>query len=375
MYYIIFILILCGAITEIATRKKIPMLFNGTFSILFLMAILRYGQGQDYFNYEYIYGWIETITNDSFLGILLFPDLGYGLLNYVCITLGLPYEMFMGLFTAATMIMFYIFLKRTCSCSMIALLIFYSVIFMIYPISASRQGFSMAFFLCFMYPLLEKREYKKYYFYLLFISTFHASVIVTGVFPLLYRYKISSKILFSLFCLSFIFMFLKMNLFSLIPIPLIQTRMSAYMESSGNQILAKMVRFLLVFPLLFIPKLVRYKNREIERNRMLLIIGFLIYALTSFSELASSRLWGYFLGFECIIFAKLSTKIHLFKHKKLFLIYYVSIVCILWFKDINGTMEQGQYKNCSIISYPYISIFEGEDTLDFYRTNKGYIND
>ena len=49
--------------------------------------------------------------------------------------------------------------------------------------------------------------------------------------------------------------------------------------------------------------------------------------------------------------------------------------CELWIKDINGAMEQGGYRNCTIISYPYISIFEGKETLNMYRTNKGFIND
>jgi len=339
------------------------------------MAILRYGQGQDYFNYEQIYEWIETITDSSILRILLFPDLGYGLLNYICITIGLPYEMFMGLFTAATMIMFYVFLKRTCSCSMVALLIFYSVIFMIYPISASRQGFSMAFFLCFMYPLLEKRENKKYYFYLLFISSFHASAIVSGLFPLLYRYKISTKVLISLFCLSFVLMFLKINFFSYIPVPLIQTRMAAYLESSSSQVLAQIVRFLLVFPLFFIPTSLLNEYNEIKMNRILLVCGFFIYALTSFSELASSRLWGYFLGFECIIFSQLSTKLYKFKHKKLMLMYYILIAGILWIKDINGAIQQGEYKNCNVLTYPYVSIFEGSETIELYRKNRGFVNE
>ena len=375
MYYIIFILALIGAIVEICTKKKIPSLFNVIFFLLFMMSIFRYGQGQDYFNYEYLYGWVGTITDKSFGGILLFPDIGYGILNYICLKLGMSYEMFMGLFTALSMTMFYVFLKRTCECSMVALFVFYSVIFMIYPISASRQGFCMAFFLCLMYPLLEQKKYKKYYSLLLFIITFHASSIIVGIFPLLFCFKIPNRILFVLFCLSFILMFLKVNIFTFLPIPFLQARMSNYLESSGNQILAKIVRFILVFPLLYLPYTILLKNKEIENNRMLLIIGFVVYAFTSFSELASSRLWGYFLGFECILFSKLSTKLHSFKNKKLFLIYYVLIVSVLWIKDINGAMEQGGYRNCSILSYPYISIFEEKETLDMYRTNKGYVNE
>ena len=74
------------------------------------MAIFRYGQGQDYFNYEYIYGYIDTITRESLWGLFMFPDIGYGFLNYLFILLDLPYELFMGAFTSITMIMFYLFL-------------------------------------------------------------------------------------------------------------------------------------------------------------------------------------------------------------------------------------------------------------------------
>lgn len=350
-------------------------IFKSLFSVLFLMAIFRYGQGQDYFNYEYIYGYIDTITRESLWGLFMFPDIGYGFLNYLFILLDLPYELFMGAFTSITMIMFYLFLKKTCNCSMVALLIFYSIIFMIYPMSASRQGFCMAFFLSIMYPLLEKGNFKKYYLYLFFASTIHLSSIVLGILPIFYKVKITNKLLLMLFFVSFVFVFLKINLFSYIPLSFIQTRMVTYMEeASSNQILAKIVRFMIVFPLLFIPSSVQKESNVIVMNRILLVVGFFVYGLTSFSELMSSRLWGYFLGFECILLSKLSTKLYLFKHKQLLLIYYVLIVGVLWIKDVNVALEQGKYKNCNIVSYPYISIFEGKEELEFYRTDKGYVN-
>lgn len=47
MYYIIYFIILIGALKEAISHKRNKQLFNFSYAILFLMAVLRYGQGQD----------------------------------------------------------------------------------------------------------------------------------------------------------------------------------------------------------------------------------------------------------------------------------------------------------------------------------------
>lgn len=372
MYYIIYLIILYGAIKEATTHKINKVLFKISYLWLFLMAIFRYGQGQDYFNYEGIYHQVSVFTSQSFFGIFLLNDFGYSLLNYIAISLNVPYELFMAIITSITMAMFYSFLKNNCHCSMVGLLVFVSVIYMIYPLSISRQGLTIAFFFCYMYPLLKRNMIKKYIFLTIIISTIHASALIFILFPFVYKYQISQNKIVILFILTLIILLMSKNLMAYIPIQFIQDRMTTYLsDASDNQILAKIVRFLLVFPLIILP-MHFLKDFNFRNNYKLFLFGFFIYALISFSELASSRLWGYFLGFECIILANLSLSKIYSKTKVTIVLFYILLSVVLWIKDINGAIEQGKYINCTILNYPYISIFEGDETVNYYRTYKGH---
>ena len=372
MYYITYFMIFLGAIQEAVYHKKSKSLFKLSYFILFMMAVLRYGQGQDYFNYEGIYHEVSVYTKQSIWGIFLLDDFGYAFLNYIAISLNFPYELFMAIITAVTMLMFYSFLKKRCECSMVGLYIFYSVIFMIYPLSVSRQGLCMAFFLCCLYPLLEKNKIKTYIVGSLIISTIHASALIFLLFPIVYKYQIPYKLLFVLFIFSLIVLFFSKNLMSYIPVPFIQDRMKTYLSAaSSNMMFAKILRLLLVFPLFLLPSKF-LKDSQIRNNYRIFLLGFFVYALISFSELVSSRLWGYFLGFECLILSKLALSKKWSRIKVILVLYYIFISTVLWFKDIGGAMEQGKYRNCTMINYPYISIFEGENSLKNYRTYKGH---
>lgn len=371
MYYVIYIIILYGAIKELITHKRNRSLFYFSYLCLSLMAIFRYGQGQDYFNYEGIYHQVSVFTEESILGIFLINDFGYALLNYIAILLTLPYELFIAIITFVMMAMFYSFFRKYCNFSMVGLLIFYSVIFMIYPLSIIRQGITIVCFFNYLYPLLLENRIKKYILLVFVISTIHASALIFLFFPIVYKIQISYKYMFLVFIVSVIILFFSFNLMSYIPIPFIQDRMKTYLsDASDNMILAKIVRFLLLCPLFMLPTCF-LKDSHLKNNIKLFLLGFLIYALVSFSELAASRIWGYFLGFECMIVSQLSLSRIWSKSRVLITSFYILLSMILWLKDINGAMKQGEYINCTICSYPYISIFEGDKVLNYYRTDKG----
>lgn len=373
MYYIAYIFILIGVLTEVITKKRSLQLFNFLYGIIFLMAVLRYGQGQDYFNYAGIYHEVEVYTDYSLLGLLLFVDVGYAFLNYIAIMFGFPFELFIAIMTALMMAMFYVFLRKVCCYSIVGLAIFYSVIFMIYPLSIVRQGFCMAYFLCFMYPLLLKDNFKKYYLLLLPIATIHASILIVSIFPLLKKYRLSIKCLMVIFLLGIILMFCGSNVLFMFPV--VNERILPYLsEASSNQILAKLLRILLILPMFLLPAKF-LQDDEFYFCRSIFVLGFFLYALMSFSELTSSRLWGYFLGFECLLLSFISVKYVNSKIGRMMILYYMAIAIVMWFKDIGGAIEQGGYVNTNMFSYPYISIFEGENSISDYRTIRTTIHE
>lgn len=372
MYYIIAISLLLLLFITFRKKKGQKVLFRIVYVVISLMAILRYGQGTDYFNYKSLYDIIErcVFDEDYLLPLLLLSDFGFTSLNELVIFMGISYEVFQAMFTTVIMVFFYKFLSKRCNYSFASFLLFYCVIYMIYALSAVRQGLCMAVFYSYLYPLLVKRQIKKYVLLTLPLLSIHTSSIIFLSFPLLQKVKIREKQLLYLFGISLSLLLVGTTFLSKIPIGFIQARMEAYMgEQSSNMIFAMIIRCLLVIPLLYLPKKI-LKDKELYFCRMMMFFGFFIYCLTSFSELVCSRLWVYFLGFECIILSRLNY-IRIMKNKRMvFICYYIFIAMTLWVKDIGATMEQGEYKHCSVFSYPYISHFDSEKYLNYYRTRR-----
>lgn len=373
MYYIIYFLIIICSVLEINRRKIFPHRFLLFFLLLTIMLACRYGQGTDYFNYRQIYEELFSLGNESFFLLFAYPDVGFAIISFVFASLDIPFEIFLFCIALLTMFFFFRFLKMYCNSSMLGIFVFYSVIFLIFPFSAIRQGLVMAIILGGLFPLMIKKKYVAYYIILIIVSTIHASAFIALIFPLLWNYKISNKIIFLIFLIFSAILFLNINLLSFLRID----RISSYVgEGSSNFILAKFARLIVIFPLFLLPKKWLCDN-YIAGARNLLFGGYLVYVLMSFSELSASRLWGYFLGFECLLICLILRKKNFLKLKFFLLLYYLLFNVILWFKDVHGFIDQGEYQNCSMFSYPYISVFDSNETLLYYRpySNIGEIDE
>lgn len=371
MYYLALVGTLLPGLLSCFRRIKSKRLFTILYVFLGLLAVLRYGQGQDYFNYKDLYDEVGYYWDYNPLLLLLHTDPGYVLLNLVAIILNIPYSVFMAFFTAAMLCLFYLFLTRTCRYSFVSLFLFFGVIYMIYVLSVVRQGFCMAVFYAVLYPLLRKKKTKQYVIGTILLSTIHLSSLLFLLFPFV-KLRLSNRKILILFMVSLVALFVGPAFLSRIPIGFLQERLGHYLtESSGNLIFAKIVRCLIIVPLFFIPKNL-LKDNELYFCRSMMFCGFFVYSFTAFSELTCSRLWGLFLGFECIIMSRLSLLKPLRRFRASLMLYFVMLTLVLWFKDINAAMNQGEYRNCSMFSYPYISVFDSEKELHYYRTNLGY---
>lgn len=368
MYYLIFILLLFGSLAEF-NHQKSDKIFNVIYIILSFLLIFRYGQGTDYFNYKSYYDEILQSENDIIMAFLIRSDWGYVGLNYIFVLLGISYEYLVMFVSFMTMICFYPFFNNTCNKSITALFAFYCVIFMIYPMSSVRQGLSMGIFYGLMYPLLEKKSYTRYYALGVLAYLFHASSAIFFILPLLNKHTDTSRSLV-LFIASIALILIGSTLITHIPLGPIQDRLLAHAGADEqNSIMPKLLRFMLVAPLFVLNKLSR-KNKYINDTLNYINIGFFFYALTSFSDLVSGRLWAYFYGFFCLYLSQI-IKLRSYL-KKIAIVYYLLFVSFLWFKDINAVIGQGGYVNCNVLTYPYISLFEGDEVLDTYRKTRGY---
>ena len=129
MYYIIFLTLLFFAIREIYTRKINKQIFNVLFLLLTLMACLRYGQGQDYFAYMFLYNHADNFYF-NYKEVLAGSDPGYYILEYFIGHggLNLDFGWFIAIVSIITMSCWYKFFARDCE---------YSVLSLFWPSSAA----------------------------------------------------------------------------------------------------------------------------------------------------------------------------------------------------------------------------------------------
>ena len=376
MYYIIYLIISATVIKEVLHRHINSFAFRFIYAILIIILIFRYGQGQDYFNYQQLYNEIGYLGDISPFLLLTRPDIGYSILCYAFYSIQLPFSIFLAFIGIVTMHWFYLFFVRYCKKSILSIFFFYSVIYLVYPFSILRQGIVMAFFVGVLLPLIENRKYIKYSIFTILLSTIHLSAIIIFLFPIIWNVRFTKKWMVMMFVLLSVVMFLNIRLLSYIPINFVSERIAYYTDSpSSNLIFAKIVRFLIVFPVLFLPNRWLREDPYLLSMRNMLFLGYVVYALLSFSELTASRLWGYFLVFECLMLFRLSCQKSFLQLRFFLLSYYILLNAILWFKDINGFIQQGEYQNCNILTYPYISIFDDKNTLFYYRTYLGTVNE
>lgn len=157
----------------------------------------------------------------------------------------------------------------------------------------------------------------------------------------------------------------------MLPLPdMISTRAEEYTEtSSASKYLAMAVRLLVVMPTFLISDKKYRENTELNGVRNIIFMGFVVFSLFSFSDLIASRMSIYFRMFEGLfIFLLLFTSGLRRLHMQIG-VYYFLIASVLFTKDIGAFISQGEYRNCNVITYPYLTIFDDNETIMYYRHN------
>lgn len=372
MYWLVFLIILLLTILEVKTNKINSNRFYFIYLLLTFMIILRCGQGSDYYNYQEIYKEVAYYSDISLYSVLLRKDPGYAFINYLAINIGVSYKLFSGIFSLLIMLCFYPFFSKICHKSLIPLFFFYTTLYLVYPFSGIRQGFTIAVLLGILYPFLIQKKYTFYVVGVLLMALIHPSVIICLFIPFIYEVRLSTRKLILIVIPFVLILFGNIDVFSHIPIAFFQNRVKEYLElvTSANY-LPKLVRVLVILPVFLIPDRIYKSNLDLLRIRNILIGGFIIYALFSYSDLTSSRLGIYFRAFEGLFFMLLIHHTVLKKINRQILVCMMLFASVFLAKDINGFIEQGKYENCNIFSYPYLTVFDSENTIIYYRKYYG----
>lgn len=319
-----------------------------------LMVVFRYGQLADYFNYEMLY------ENPDSMGE--WRDPLFFLMEKACIWLDISYEGFVFIVGGVTMAMTYPFFSRICKRSVMALLIFYCYIYLILPMSAMRQGICLSMLLWGYTYLIDE---KKKLFYLLVIvgSAIHFSMLAVFLIGLLYDKDWYNRGIVKWIVLGLtLFAIATPDLTQYIPDIFGDRSLGEYEDS---RLVQMAIRALLIIPVLFVKP--KYGTHGYYA-KAICIIGYCLYCCLAFSSLIAGRFEFFFRVFYCLFVAHVLFNMGRIYLKQFLLGGILMIHLVLFFKNMNAAITQGDYNSQRVtaLSFPYISVFDKEE-LKYYK--------
>ena len=256
---------------------------------------------------------------------------------------------------------------------MLALFICYHTLYLTYFTSVLRQGIVIATLLGVLLPLLMKRSYIKYCITVCLLTLIHSVSLLLLLLPILQNLRLTFKHCVALVVLGF----LLGTLLSLANIGVIlgRIRPHAYFTKTDVSIVAVAER-ILTFAIVTFCYYVYLRGREPEEKDFLLAvyrayaIGIFLYGILMWSALISSRTVYILKILEIILICACLSKCKQSRH--IVLLYFVLLCSVLYVKNIDSYLEQGQYTNASVIDYPYVTIFNQRDILRYRSDTRNY---
>ncbi|MCI9296558.1 MAG: EpsG family protein [Lachnospiraceae bacterium] len=350
-------------------RKADKYFFYVEILILTVMLCLRYGQGTDYFGYEFNYSLIPNDMNIDFLfNNNVHGEVGYTLLVGIFRRYGLSFQIFVGILSLVMMWLTYNSIKNYSENKTMAIALLFPTYYLTFYY-AIRQGFGLALTLGVILPSYIKDQKMKYFIWVCLGATMHKSVLILLI-PLfckefIVRHKeffIASSIILG----GIIGILLKMTAFN---------RGYVQFSPSINAILLRVILFIAI------TRLYKFSLKEDKINYKiynLYIVGFCIYMTLCSMAFISHRLTAYMKIGEVILVARLlserSCTIEHIKSGFLLLKHHVCLlalfVCIIeGTKNIESYVGQGEYyEGIHFYNYPYVSVFNKKDIYE-YREN------
>lgn len=352
MYYLVLGALVVCSLFEVFNIRPPKKLFILIYVIMTLMAIFRFGQLGDYFDYYYLY------TQNP----LLMRDVLFILYALIFRLFDANYEVFIGATEIICMGLAFPFFYKTCKGNFISLLAFYCYTYMVCPMSALRQAVCLSLLLC-SYTLLTEHR-KKAFYAMVAVGTFiHLSFFVVLIIGLFYdrAYFNEGWILYVVLFATFLF-FVGTDLTAGIRGSMENRSVSEVAENSLDHVVQIVLRLLILLPLLFV-----YPDYGSDGYyaKAICIIGYVLYCLLASNILVAGRMEYFFRTFICLFIAYMSEQERSF-YRNVVLYSFILLHSALFFKNISGFIAQGNYNvDVTILNFPYISIFDKEE-IDEY---------
>lgn len=289
--------------------------------------------------------------------------------------LDIPFWIFSSFISGITLLLSLPFFFKNCKKSVTSLFFFYSCFYLVYYFSAMRQGLAMSIFLSYGLNYFLCKEYKKYVVIVIICTLIHASAISLLVIFVINRFHINKIFALCIIILGIILIPCSKLMMSFMP-TFLQYRIIHYSESISSSYLGVFLRILVLLPIFLIIKRNKNLDNGMEIYIKYLLCGYVLYCCTSMSALISSRICSYYYPLECAFIANVILDKR-YSRKCVANIYamYVLIAYAIYVRDINGFISQGNYQNCSILTYPYLNISDDLNEVKKYRYNLGFGDD
>lgn len=374
LYHIVFLGLVTGAIVEHLKKKTPKIAFLFLFLVMTVMLCLRFGQGTDYFSYAQIYyalpaNPIEAIRSDN-----LHTEVGWKILCCLFKNAHLTYPVFVFAISVYMMILFYRFLRiYGGERKMLALLLSYHTLYLTYFFSALRQGIVIATFLGLLLPWIMERKYIRYCIVVVILSAIHSLSLLLLVLPLLQGLKLNVKQTVCMTIIGFLIgAFLTMIdlgdiLYQIVP--------HIYFAEGGAPlftVLERMATFIAVSVCFY-----HYAEGFEPKTKDGFLTLYKFYAFGLF--LCGILMWSAVISSRTVYLLKVIEIVLLcacIKRSKktgtVILCYCLMLSSLLYVKNVDSYLKQGQYENATVVSYPYVSVFNQTDILNYRQDTLGY---
>lgn len=349
---------------SVVEKKKFIIFTSVILAGLWLLASLRYGNGSDYFSYAYIYEYMPENLSDAFYSEL-HSEAGFKLLIVMAKNLGLSYQGFISVIAGIIMLLIGRVIIKESPLPIVSLTIFYYVYFMIYPMSAIRQGLAIAIVAYAFTQFFRNGKHIRFILLVLIASTIHLgslTILLAYMIPVLYNHKTLRNVLL----LIAVLYVLLANLTNLNYTILIQVlglwQYSSYFETPVSTIIIPIISKLVLYSVVFI--FYSMNKNNISPNEKfyfyMYTIGTLLFLSLAQAPLAT-RLLDYFTIFEIILIPSLIYKSSLKKLVPLSTLLVFSLFSIIFVKDLSSFTHEQSYYEKGFTKYKYFHIYNMDE--------------
>ncbi len=368
VYHLVFFLLLAGAVAEHFRGKTPKFLFALSFLALAALLCLRFGQGSDYFSYASIYRSIGTNPIQAFFSSG-HTEPGWKMLCSIFQALGAVFPVFIFFLSLYMMVMLLRFVNRfggNRKCLMLVLC--HHTLYMTYFMSGLRQAVVVVTFLAILLPWLLEGKYIRYFVGAALLISIHTVALALFLMPLIKGLRFNFRQLVALVAAGFMVGIL----LSVINVGLILRKLlkvyTYYLTGRNISIFAILER-VASFAVVTLCLYVYMDGIEPKQNDPMLVVfkiyclGLFIYGVLMWSQLISSRTIYVFKIVEVVLLCTCIDKCK--KSRTLVFLFCIILSSVLYFKNIGSYLTQGGYKNASIINYPYVTVFNQTDILNY----------